>query len=104
MCCHGDMVLTIASSGIASLLLLGRRTAHSKFALPVPTLPNSTCNIHQGSELAEILKVTKLIIWDEVSMTHKYCFEALDKSLRDIMSFTYAGETTFGHKVVFGGD
>ena len=32
------IVLTIASSGIASLLLPGGRTAHSKFAIHVPPL------------------------------------------------------------------
>ncbi|CAH9098341.1 unnamed protein product, partial [Cuscuta epithymum] len=32
------IVLTIASSGIASLLLPGGRTAHSKFSIQVPTL------------------------------------------------------------------
>ncbi|KAL5179179.1 ATP-dependent DNA helicase PIF1 [Glycine soja] len=31
----------------------------------VPATQNSTCNIHQGSELDELLKVTKLIVWDE---------------------------------------
>ncbi|KAK2402282.1 ATP-dependent DNA helicase PIF1 [Trifolium repens] len=33
----GDIVLTVASSGIASLLLPGGRTAHSKFKILVPT-------------------------------------------------------------------
>ncbi|KAG4974880.1 hypothetical protein JHK82_031764 [Glycine max] len=45
-CSHGDIVLT--ATGI---------TTHSKFAIPVPTFENSTCNIHQGSELAELLIV-----------------------------------------------
>lgn len=100
-----NIVLNVASSGIASLLLPGGRTAHSKFAIPVPTFENSTCNIHQGSELAELLKVTKLIIWDEASMAHKFCFEALDKSLRDIMSYSNNANSPFGGKViVFGGD
>jgi len=45
----GDIVLTIASSGIASLLLPNGRNAHLKFAIPMPTLDNSTCNIHQGT-------------------------------------------------------
>ncbi|KAF1862622.1 hypothetical protein Lal_00013383 [Lupinus albus] len=42
-----QIVLTVASSGIASLLLPGGRIAHSKFKIPVPSLENSTCNIHQ---------------------------------------------------------
>ncbi|KAF1877767.1 hypothetical protein Lal_00038076 [Lupinus albus] len=100
-----QIVLTVASSGIASLLLPGGRTAHSKFKIPVPSLENSTCNIHQGSELADLLKQTKLIIWDEAPMTHKFCFEALDRSLADIMGTTSNDSILFGGKVVvFGGD
>lgn len=102
---EGFIVLTVASSGIASLLLPGGRTAHSKFAIPVPSVDNSTCNIKKGSELAELLKETKLIIWDEAPMTSKYCFEALDRTLRDIMSDSPYGDSPFGGKVIiFGGD
>ncbi|KAH1133116.1 hypothetical protein GYH30_011797 [Glycine max] len=79
------IVLTVASSGIASILLPGGRTTHSKFAIPVPATKNSTCNIHQGSDLAELFHITKLIIWDEAPMCHRYSIEALDKSLQDIM-------------------
>ena len=81
----GDIILTVASSGIASLLLPNDKIAHLKFAIPVPALDNSTCNIDQGTEQAKLLKATKLIIWDEAPMAHKYCFEALDKTLNDIM-------------------
>ncbi|KAL2963081.1 hypothetical protein AAZX31_17G181200, partial [Glycine max] len=95
----------VASSGITSLLLSEGRTAHSIFAIPVLTLQNSTCNVLQGSELAELLKLTKLIIWDEAPMAHKFCFEALDKSLRDIMNSSNNGDFPFDGKfVVFGGD
>ncbi|KAF1893496.1 hypothetical protein Lal_00001977 [Lupinus albus] len=81
------IVLTVASSGIASLLLPGGRTTHSKFKIPVQSLENSIYNILQGSELAGLLKQTKLIIWDEALMSHKFFFEALDKSLGDITVF-----------------
>ena len=85
--------------------LPGGQTAHSKFKILVSTFDDSICNIHQGSELAELLKVTKLIIWDEAPMAHKFCFEALDKSLRDIMGLGNESSTIFGGKViVFGGD
>ena len=67
----------------------------------MPATQNSTCNIHQGSNLAELLKVTKLIVWDEAPMCHKFTFEALDKSLKDIIH----NNLPFGGKViVFGGD
>ena len=57
--------------------------------------------MHQGSDLAELLKITKLIIWDEAPMCHKFIFQALDKSLKDIMH----NDRPFGGKViVFCGD
>ena len=98
---NGGIVLTVASSGIASLLLPEGRITHSKFAIPVSATQNATCNILQGSDLAELLKMTKLIIWDEAPMCHKFSFEALDKSLKDIMH----NDISFGGKViVFGSD
>ncbi|KAH1229073.1 ATP-dependent DNA helicase PIF4 [Glycine max] len=87
----GDIILTVASSGIASLLLPNDKIAHLKFAIPVPALDNSTCNIDQGTEQAKLLKATKLIIWDEAPMAHKYCFEALDKTLNDIIVQSKSG-------------
>jgi len=62
---NGGIVVTIVSSGIASLPLPRGRTTHSKFAIPMLATQNSTCNIHQGSDLAELLTITQLIIWDE---------------------------------------
>src|SRR4051812_13280716 len=100
------IVLPVASSGIASLLLPGGRTAHSRFKIPVPTLETSICNINKKDDLAELLKMTDLIIWDEAPMANKFCFESLDKSLKDIMSgSTPSCDNIFGGKVVvFGGD
>ncbi|XP_073137503.1 uncharacterized protein [Henckelia pumila] len=103
----GEIVLNVASSGIASLLLPGGRTAHSRFAIPFNPNEESTCNIKQGSPLADLIEKSKLIIWDEAPMMHKFCFEALDKSMRDIMRFVNPSSLhlPFGGKtVVFGGD
>jgi len=101
-----EIVLTVATSGIASLLLPGGRTAHSKFRIPVPTLDNSTCKFDHDSDMAELLRQTKLIIWDEAPMAHKYTFECLDRTLKDITSVgDKKCETIFGGKVIiFGGD
>ncbi|XP_070003274.1 uncharacterized protein [Nicotiana sylvestris] len=44
---RGDIVLIVASSGIASLLLPGGRTAHSRFVIPLNVTEDSTCNIKQ---------------------------------------------------------
>ncbi|GAU41076.1 hypothetical protein TSUD_139790 [Trifolium subterraneum] len=100
-----EIVLTVATSGIAALLLPGGRTAHSKFKLPVPTLDNSMCKTEHDSDLSNLFRATKLIIWDEAPMEHKYTFEALDRSLKDFMSAGSNSTEIFGGKVVvFGGD
>ena len=94
---EGKIVLAVASCSIAALLLQGGRTAHSR----------TTCEIKQGSHLAELLKKTSLILWDEAPMAHRYCLEALDKSLRDILRFTNENSETRpfgGMTVVLGGD
>ncbi|KAL6560640.1 hypothetical protein OROGR_004199 [Orobanche gracilis] len=83
---RGQIVLPVASSGIPSLLLPKGRTTHSRFGILLDIDESATCSkIKLGSDLTELLKVTNLIIWDEAPMTHRYCFEALDRSLRDVM-------------------
>lgn len=105
--CKGEIVLNVASSGIASLLLPGGRTAHSRFKIPINPNEDSICNIKQGRALSQLIVKAKLIIWDEAPMMHKYCFEALDRSLRDIMRICNESfmDLPFGGKtVVLGGD
>ncbi|KAH9620971.1 hypothetical protein KSS87_023892 [Heliosperma pusillum] len=106
--CKGDIVLPVASSGIAATLIPGGRTAHSRFGIPLSVTENSTCpRIKPGSDLTELLRMAKLIIWDEAPMTHKHSFEALDRSLKDVMRVVderNADEPFGGKVVVFGGD
>ncbi|KAK2655049.1 hypothetical protein Ddye_008101 [Dipteronia dyeriana] len=83
-----EIVLNVALSGIASLLLPGGRTAHSRLSIPIQIHEDSTCNIKQGSSQAELLSKKKLIIWDEASMVHRFCFKALDRTLKDILKFS----------------
>ena len=37
------------------------------------------------ARIAELLNEASLIIWDKAFMAHKFCFEALDQSLRDVI-------------------
>lgn len=61
--------------------------------------------VFKGSDRAALLKLTKLIIWDEAPMAHKFYFEALDRTLKDIMTGSKSSSKIFGGKViVFGGD
>ncbi|XP_028799879.1 uncharacterized protein LOC114755171 [Neltuma alba] len=104
---EGKIVLSVASRGIASLLLPNGKTAHSQFAIPLAITEDSVCNIHQGSPLAELLIETTMIIWDEALMANKYYFEALDRTLRDIMKLPNpnAINQVFGGKtIVLGGN
>jgi hypothetical protein len=93
--------LCVASSEIAALLLDGGRTAHSCFKIPIPIFDTSFCNIGRNPQLKELIKLTKVIIWDEAPMQHRYAIEALDRTLQDILD----QELPFGGlTVLFGGD
>ncbi|XP_057416021.1 ATP-dependent DNA helicase RRM3-like [Lotus japonicus] len=103
----GMIVLNVASSGIASLLLPGGRTAHSRFCIPLQTDKTATCNIKQDSLRENLLICAKFIIWDEAPMLNKNCFEALNRTLCDIMRQEDESnmDKPFGGKVVvLGGD
>lgn len=52
-----------------------------------------------------MLQITNLIIWDEAPMASKFCFDSLDKYLKDIIGHDLvASKKFFGGKVmVFGG-
>ncbi|SAM01868.1 hypothetical protein [Absidia glauca] len=95
------IVLCVASSGIASLLLSGGTTSHFRLKIPLKVNETSTCSITKNSKLAELLRMTTLLIWDEVPMQNKSCFETVDRTLRDIRS----SNVLFGGlPVVLGGD
>ena len=96
------IVLCVASSGIAALLLIGGRTAHFMFKIPVEGLDDaSMCNIAKESNRAALLRAARLIIWDEITMQHRNAPEALDRTLRDIRD---DNRPFGGLTVVFGGD
>ncbi|XP_041001096.1 uncharacterized protein LOC121246852 [Juglans microcarpa x Juglans regia] len=95
------IALATVSSGVAASILPGRRTAHSRFKIPLNADKDSTCNVIKQGSLAKLLRLAKLIIWDEAPMSTKYSIEALDKMLRDINDI----DLPFGGKViVFGRD
>jgi hypothetical protein len=80
---RGHTVLVVVSSGVASLLLPGGRTTHSRFRIPLDLHEESRCAIVRGTNLAELLCRASLIIWDEAA--HNHCFEAVDRTLRGIV-------------------
>ena len=65
------------------------------------------CNIGRGTILAGLIQKTSLIIWDEAPMTHRFCFEALDRTLRDLLSAdepSNAAKPFGGMPILLGGD
>jgi hypothetical protein len=98
----GSIVLCVASSGIAALLLRGGRTAHSMFKIPLLVNQDSTCPIPKEGRLASLIQATSLIIWDEITMQHRHAVEAVDRTCRDVLGVP---DRSFGGiTVVFGGD
>jgi len=82
---EGKIALAMASSGIAALLLDGGTTAHSRLKIPIQVTADSTCSISANSDDATLLRQTSLIVWDEAPMMRRHCFEAVDRTLRDLM-------------------
>jgi len=57
--------------------------------------------------VAELARKVDLIIWDEASMMHHRAFEAVDRTLHDLMQLDDAQATNkifSGKIVVLGGD
>ena len=98
---QGKIVLCVASSGIASILLPGGQTSHSCFNIPLDVDDTSHCNIPKNGLKAELLKQTVAIIWDEVPMQHRHCMEAVDHTLQDVLD---CNRPFGGIVVLWGGD
>ncbi|KAM0849405.1 hypothetical protein ACQ4PT_053753 [Festuca glaucescens] len=96
------IAVATATSGVAASIMPGGRTAHSRFKIPLSIDDGGYCTFTKQSGTAKLLQSASLIIWDEASMTKRQAVEALDNSMRDIMSHP---DLPFGGKtVVFGGD
>ena len=93
--------LAVATSGIAATQLHGGRTFHSRFRAPLEVHENSVLDISVQTDLASVIRQSRLIVWDEAPMAHRFHLEALDRSLRDITN----KDCIFGGKsLVLAGD
>ncbi|XP_076037532.1 uncharacterized protein LOC143022983 [Oratosquilla oratoria] len=91
------VALAVASSDIAATVLHGGRTAHNMFKIPLMEHnERKTCNIKHKSELARLLLMSSLIVWDEAVMANKNTISALDITLRDLSGLDiFMGGKTF---------
>ena len=93
--------LAMASSGIASLLLEGARTVHSRCKVPLEITEGQLLNFGKHSATAKLIKRAVLLLWDECTMLSKEVLAIIDRSLRDLMG----NDLPFGGKLfVFTGD
>ena len=81
---EGKIVLCVAPSGIAALLLPGGRTVHNRFKL---NLDLESCNIKLQSQLADLIRQADLIIWDEAPMMNIKGFETVEYICKKINDF-----------------
>ena len=99
---QGDAVIAVAFSGIAAILLDGGKTSHSRFSIPLNLKENSTCSIDKQSVAAAKIRQSKLIVWDEASMTNRLIINAVNRTLQDITGIN--NKPFGGILTVFGGD
>ncbi|XP_024969804.1 uncharacterized protein LOC112509181 [Cynara cardunculus var. scolymus] len=98
---RGFIALATVSSGAAANNMPGGRTSHSRFKIPLTLSNNSVCNIKKQSGTAQLLRVAKIIIWDETLMAKRQAVEALDRTMQDITVV----RLPFGGKImIMGGD
>ncbi|XP_021768934.1 ATP-dependent DNA helicase PIF1-like [Chenopodium quinoa] len=97
----GMIALVVASSGIAALGLSGGRTANSRFKIPLDVDEIPSFSISKQSSLGQLIRLARLIVWDEVPMAKRQTIEYFDRLLQDVCS----NQQKFGgNVVVFGGD
>ena len=93
----GCIALGMATTGIAAQLLHLGRTYHSRLKAPLNPDENSTLNIAAQTTRAKLVRRAKLLLIDESTMLHRFQLEALDRTLRDLMT---APDKPFGGKII----
>ena len=98
----GCVALAMGTTGIAANLLQLGRTFHSRMKAPLDPDESSTLKITAQSNLAELLRTSKLFLIDEATMMNRYHLEAMDRTMRDILQ---KPNVPFGGKaVILAGD
>ena len=85
---RGQMALYVALSRIVALLLNGKKMSHLYFKIPLSINEDSMAGLKQNSYMFLVIQQTKVIIWDEVPMQHKYDIDAADQYLRDLLEIS----------------
>ena len=93
----GCVALAMATTGIAANLLQGGRTFHSRMKAPLTPDEDSMLTISAQSDLAKLIRMSKLLLIDEATMMDRFLLEAMDRTLRDLMG---QPDLPFGGKII----
>jgi len=83
---NDQIAIATAVSSITSILLCKGTTAHSQFCFPIPPQHISTCQGPLQGNRAHTISLAILLMFDEISMFHKYDLMALDSYLCQLMN------------------
>ncbi len=99
---RGRFEISSATSAVPASLLERGRTAHPAFKVRIPRDSEIVCSIPLDSKLAANIRKADLIIWDEIVLCARYCIEAVERKIREIMSDDHI---LFSEKyILFSGD
>ncbi|XP_027166384.1 uncharacterized protein LOC113766387 [Coffea eugenioides] len=96
---QNHVAIVVATSGIATSILPGGRTAHSRFKIPLDFSKAKSCQLSKQSSAAKLISESKLILWDEASMAKRDTIEAFNELLKDLMD----SDLPFGGKLLLHG-
>ena len=99
----GQVCICVSTTGIAACELPNRRTAHSMFRFPLKErlVEGCVCDVFFRNNRAELLRKCFLVMWDGIPSTHRFCAEALGRTLRDL---TCVNRPFGGNTILLCGD
>ncbi|XP_045031967.1 ATP-dependent DNA helicase pif1-like [Daphnia magna] len=99
---QGKQVITVASTGIVSTLLLDGATYHSQFKIYPPITETKRSKIEEGTYNAQMIRNASLINSDEASMKTNHALDTINHLLQTVMKNRV---DPYGGKVLLlGGD
>ncbi|XP_059352797.1 uncharacterized protein LOC130702739 [Daphnia carinata] len=99
---EGKHVIAVASTGIASTLVLDGSTYHSQFKIYPPITETTRLKIEEGSYSAQMIRNASLIISDEATMKTSHALDAINHLFQTV---TKNRVDPYGGKVLLlGGD
>nr|CAH0113273.1 unnamed protein product [Daphnia galeata] len=81
---QGKTVIAVASTGIASTLLIDGATYHSQFKIYPPLTEATRSRIEDGSYMAQLIRNAVLIISDEATMKTNHALDAINYVIQKV--------------------